>query len=211
MSGGRVRLGDVSDSRIRTLERAWRKSGAEADEIAYLRARIEAGGLEAERVELAAALGHSPAVEAQSEPPPVIDTTDLRDWVLSLERFGVEASALVIGVSGRLTLPEDAPRGTPRLEGVLAAEALVKCPCDFHERAARIKWTEDAAWVNHVPWAELSAEIAWEAHWATSEQTVRSKISAKLLQWALEPSRGWDGVGTGGDLPPEQGLKDGSH
>ena len=201
----------VNTTPLRALERAWRASGAEADELAYLRARVGAGGLEAERVELAAALGHSPALEALGRPPTPLDGTDLRDWVLSLERFGVEASALVVAVSGRLTLADDTPRGTPRLEGVRAAEALVKCPCDFHEKAARIKWTEDAAWVNHVPWAELSAEIAWEAHWTTSEPTVRTAITAKLLEWAVEPARAWDGVGTGGDLPPETGLRDGSH
>lgn len=201
----------MSNTPLRALEQAWRTSGAEADEAAYLCARVNAGGLDAERVELAAILGYTPAIHALGGSPPPPHAPDLRDWVLSLERFGIEASALVAAVSGRLTLPDDAPRGTPRLEGVRAAEALVKCPCDFHEKAARIRWTEDAAWVNHVPWAELSAEIAWEAHWATSEATVRSKVAAKLLEWALMPAHPWDGVGTGGDLPPESGLKDGTH
>ena len=46
----------MSDSRVRELERAWRASGREADEVAWLRERVRAGELAPERLELAAFL-----------------------------------------------------------------------------------------------------------------------------------------------------------
>lgn len=56
----------MSDERMRQLERRWLESGAEEDETAYLHARVRAGDLPPERLEVAALVGHPAAVAATS-------------------------------------------------------------------------------------------------------------------------------------------------
>lgn len=48
----------MTDSHLRDLERRFRASGSVEDEAAWLRARVQAGELSQERLELASALGH---------------------------------------------------------------------------------------------------------------------------------------------------------
>lgn len=54
----------MSDQQLRELERRWRETGALEHEVALLRARVRAGALSPEQVELAAWCGHPGAREA---------------------------------------------------------------------------------------------------------------------------------------------------
>ena len=190
----------MSDARLRALLRRWRETQDEADGVAYLRARLEVGGLEAERVELAAFLGHEVALSALGAREAFPRPSDLRDWVFQLERYGLEACVRAAVACLRMILPAEEPEESPRREGIRAAERLLTCPCDKHEKEARIAWTEDASWANEVPWAELAAEVAWSARWRSSEQAVREAIAEVLVPWALEETpKSWDAPGTWND------------
>ncbi len=195
----------MSDADLRELERRWQETNALADHVAYLRARKKLGPLAVERLDLAAYLGHEAARLAvgpeRFEALPAL-VPDLRDWVLGLERWGIEASVRAAVAAVRLILPADEPAGAPSKKGLRAAEALLACPCDKHEKAARIAWTQDAGWSSEIAWAELSADAAWHSRWVTSEEDVRVAITERLLPWALGeegPAREWDAPGTGGD------------
>lgn len=60
----------MADARLRDLERRWRASGSAQDEAAWLAARVQAGDLPAERLSLAALLGHEAALLAGGTPLP---------------------------------------------------------------------------------------------------------------------------------------------
>jgi hypothetical protein len=63
---------EVSDQRLRELERRWTETGAVTDEAAYLRERVRVGDLTPERLELAARCGHAgaqAAVDGDAGPP----------------------------------------------------------------------------------------------------------------------------------------------
>jgi len=54
----------VSDGTLRELERKFRETGSVEDEAAWLRARVQTGDLEQERLEFAAQCGHAAALAA---------------------------------------------------------------------------------------------------------------------------------------------------
>ncbi|RMG15127.1 MAG: hypothetical protein D6731_08960 [Planctomycetota bacterium] len=192
---------DSEDSELALLEARWRRSGERADLLAWLRARHEAGGLEAERVELAAALGHGVAREARAAVDLPELESDLRDWVIGLERWGIEPCVRAALVAVRFLTDADPDQACRRAAAIGALETLLACPCDEHEKAARVAWTDDAAWAAEVPWSEFAAEVAWNARWKVhSEDEVREAIRRDLLAWALDaPVRPWDASGTWGE------------
>jgi hypothetical protein len=63
----------VSDDRLRDLQRRYRESGDAADGAAWLRARLRAGELSPERLELAARAGDRAAAQAADLPSPPED------------------------------------------------------------------------------------------------------------------------------------------
>lgn len=66
------------DARLRDVERAFLTSGAPEAEARYLRELVRQGELPLERVELAAFLGHVPAVQALDDcPRPALDAEEL--------------------------------------------------------------------------------------------------------------------------------------
>jgi len=153
----------VNDRRLRALERRFEESGSEPDELAYLhervrtggalgwerysrlaelnveaaadylKARVERGELEQERLELAAHCSHSPAIEVVGRPKGCsevpFDLAALDDWTqLTLASYGVEvwqraavAAAREAFRSWSAVLPED-PRPLEFLEA--AEESL---------------------------------------------------------------------------------------
>jgi hypothetical protein len=192
----------VTDAELRALLRRWKETQDRDDGVAYLRARVWRGGLEGELVELAAHLGDEVAQIALDADVPGPDP-DLRDWVIGLERWGIEASVRAAVSASLLRIPADEPPQSPRVKAIRSALVLLKCPCDKHEKEARIAWSEDADWAFEVPWSEFAAEVAWAARWETSEERVRERITAALLPWALGvegPAASWDTPGTW-DLP----------
>lgn len=61
LTPSRAKLPYVNDQRLRELERRFRATGALADEVAWLQARVQTGALDPLRLELAARLGHPAA------------------------------------------------------------------------------------------------------------------------------------------------------
>lgn len=177
----------MTDRHLRELERRWRESGALIDEVAYLGERLKLGAVDARLLSLAAYVGHEAARTLVEGPHPEIN--DLREWILGLEAWGDEVCVVVAIVAaqalhgaGKLT-----GEGVPTQSAVAAAEALIRCPCPDHEKEARKAWTLDAPWAGEVAWAELAAEVAWAAHWLTSDLEVRALVRARVGPWALEP------------------------
>jgi len=80
----------MSDSRLRDLERGWRRTGSLRDEAAYLQEQLRAGELERTRLELAAYCGHEPAQLALAAEAPT--ELELDAWIAGLQpQGGVEA------------------------------------------------------------------------------------------------------------------------
>jgi len=143
-----------------------------------------------DRLRAAAHAGHGPSRaalgSAAAQPP-----DDLRDWVLALETFGI-APCLHAAVTAAELLLDARDRGAVdrrrvwvTRQALHAGRAYLECPCAEHERAARKGWTRDAPWSYEFTWADVAAEVAWAAHWATSEAVVRSRIEAAVVGWAL--------------------------
>lgn len=154
----------MSDGDLRLLERAWRESGADADEAAFLGARVRAGLLKLEALERAEALGHAAAslvldalvgvrrkkagkrgdrgkckTRRPPNPPAEQDHHGGVFWVIGLEGWGREACVRAAVALARLTLPVMA--GIPHearlaLRAIEAAEAWVVDPTDAAERLA---------------------------------------------------------------------------
>lgn len=167
-------------------------------ELARLRAALERGALDADRLAVAAHAGH-PAARAlleergEASAPP----DDLREWVLALEAWGV-TPCLIAGTVAAEALRELRDRGQLAPSRVRisrqaeqAARDYMACPCAEHELAARVGWTRDAPWAYEFSWADLVAELAWEAGWAVrSHDELRARTAAALRAWALAPLEG---------------------
>lgn len=148
----------MSDDEVRELERRWRASGSDADEAAYLVARLRAGTLDRAQVELLARLGHAAAVLAtgvRAAPQPTT-MNELEEWVREALVPGglqglVRGALVVLGdfcrelVQPRTVDPRD---GRLRVANALvpviaAAEDWSVCPCSSHASQA-------AAAANHA-------------------------------------------------------------
>ena len=81
----------MTDSRLRELQRRFHTSGSVEDEAAWLTARVQMGGLERGKLELAACLGHEGARAALgAEVPAPWGRESVPSFVLGLSRFGPE-------------------------------------------------------------------------------------------------------------------------
>ena len=88
----------MSDSRLRELERRFRKTGAVEDEAAYLLERVRVGDLAQEKLELAAYCGHEGARLASGQIGS--ETPDgLEEWIRGLPAD----QAVACGVALRLS------------------------------------------------------------------------------------------------------------
>jgi hypothetical protein len=167
-----------------------------ARDAVSLRAALEGGALDPDRLAVAAHAGDPAAREALGEaaPPPC---DDLREWVLALEDWGV-VPCLVAALVAVAALREVRDRGeipASRLkvsrQADEAARAYIACPCAEHELAARKGWTRDEPWAYEFSWADIAAEIAWDAGWAIrSHDELRERMTAELLRWAFEGLEG---------------------
>lgn len=154
----------MPDGDLRLLERAWRESGSDTDEAAFLCARVRAGLLKLEALERAETLGHSSASLAldalvemphrkagkrgdrgkrktrrSSDPPAEQDHHGGVFWVIGLEAWGREACVRAAVAVARLTLPLLAGLSHERrlaLRAIEAAEAWVVDPTADAERLA---------------------------------------------------------------------------
>jgi len=156
-----------------------------SDEAAWLQARVQAGDLDPDYLRMAAYLEHPAAAAALDEPAEAHD--DLREWVLGIEPWGDEACVIAAIACGRvLRAAGRTGEAVPSEAGLAAAQRLVDSPSHEHEVEARKRWTDEAEWMYEVAWAEIAAEVAWDAVWASSEDRVRALIRERLVPWALE-------------------------
>jgi hypothetical protein len=134
----------VSDERLRALERAWRASGAEDDEVAWLQARLRAGTLDRRKAELAAYCGSRAAQRACEVEP--TSSEELVPWVTGLRAWGKETVVRALVAVARRALPVWEER-YPRLPGPVlamrAAEEWCRCPCAKHAELARVAGPAD--------------------------------------------------------------------
>lgn len=139
----RDHAGGVCDQELRRLWRRWCESGDLADEVTWLRARLRAGALAPERVELAAWCGHAGARAVLEELPPARLDLSLderhpsdRPWARDLvRRAGREGAALAVAAAVRASswwgLEGLAPPRQQSLRpAVSAIEAWLRCPCE---------------------------------------------------------------------------------
>lgn len=88
----------MSDQRLRTLERRWKKTGAVQDEAAWLRARVQAGELEQTRLKLAARLGHTAARLAAHRAKPLPQSVS--GWFEGFARGGGDCRVAALVLAG---------------------------------------------------------------------------------------------------------------
>jgi hypothetical protein len=140
------------DDRLRALERRFRETGTTEDEAAWLRERVRTGGVGADRVVLAARLGH-PAARHVATLDGDGDAGDLDRWVMALVLPGeVDGERAVVDTDfarqacGRVAIAcawliGDLRRLWTRRgerEALRAAEAWALCPCPPHALQASI-------------------------------------------------------------------------
>jgi hypothetical protein len=192
----------MADERLRELERLAKASGDPLDKGALLRARVRAGAITQDRLELAAYAGHPGARVALGGQPVSVVTKDqtitsepdsFNDWVVGFNRWPHDVRvrmnlaaakvACAAAFSGRHSEADHLAVAAFR-----AIEAWLVCPCDEHVN----KWinTWDDAWEEHhsdwIPppweghvWVIIAARVA-------GEQEVRARILRDVGRWALQ-------------------------
>ncbi|MCO5170330.1 MAG: hypothetical protein M9894_28675 [Planctomycetes bacterium] len=75
----------MSDARLRDLERRWRETGDPDDGAVWLRARLRAGDLDRDRLDLAAYCGHPAAQRLSDRRPPPGDAWDWGEGLVLAE------------------------------------------------------------------------------------------------------------------------------
>jgi hypothetical protein len=120
---------NVSDQRLRQLQRRWAETGDPADAARFLLERVRTGELSLERLRLAAYLGDPPAVAALEGEAPR-SPGDLESFVRNLAGWDQAALVRAAIAAARLVLPGwDATWADERpLQAVRAAERWVEEP-----------------------------------------------------------------------------------
>lgn len=83
----------MTDLSLRELERRFRESASVEDEVAWLRARLAAGKLDAHQVELAAFLGHPGCALIRGEPQVRLEP---KEWAKRMVSLGSNAPAFAL-------------------------------------------------------------------------------------------------------------------
>ncbi len=154
----------MSDERLRELEKRLRTSGSVEDEAALLRARVQAGDLSQEQVELAAFVDHKPARLALGTGAPTAPW-DIRGWIDGLQAWGADAyywpATPPYSLAPQITVwvPASCPTPCPRVGmGQLASQ-----PLRLEEPTQRLLVLRDAQ----------------------DDSALRPQANAALAEWAL--------------------------
>ncbi len=185
----------MADEALRALERRFLETGSVTDEADYLKARVRAGDLAPQRLELAAALENPAARLALGIAPRRFSTVAL--WH-GIEKGIVVRMAVGVALNHELTVrqgnfydsPEEAQRRADAgMAALKAAEAWVRCPCEPHRaashRAAAISdslgWfrTNDVSYGVTAP-DDRAESVAVEAAWIAAEADLR-KATGRLM------------------------------
>lgn len=172
----------MTDDELEGLRAAFARSGAEADEVSLLAAQLAVGELAREALELAAAVGHAPARAVLGEVADEPD--DLRDRVFALGRFGDPVALRVVAVSGDLLVARR-QEGPPTHPMINTVKALIADPSPERLKRARQVWSQVLPYTHGVEWVDIAADLAWQAHWETSLETVELALRAALATWSL--------------------------
>lgn len=133
----------MSDERLRELERRFLESQTVADEAAWLGARVQAGEVRRDRVELAAILGH-PAARVLSPSAPEMSLAEFLRFAGEVDRVAFARAGLALlrptppppsgwrralyGLLQRFTQLGELPMEAPNLEALEAVEAWAQAP-----------------------------------------------------------------------------------
>ena len=178
----------MADVRLRELERRWRETGAEEDEVALLAERLRAGRLDAASARLAALLGCPRATRAVGA---VAGERSLPALAVHLGHGGPVTLGRAVIAAARATSgawrDEGAPPEAPaRFERALAAaEAWVVCPCDQHEDAAV---DEGRAAIPLAGLGALAHDPAGRAPWALAGELACCAAELPSLYDADDPA-----------------------
>lgn len=197
----------MTDVRLRELEREVQRDPAREAEL--LAARVRAGALTRERLQVAAASGHGPARVAlgwaPEETAPAVGA-----WLEALVRAGgrepLVRAALAAGGRALPVLEARLPDDPRARRCVEAAEHWLRCPCEPHEEAARrsasFAWiTPEEAILAQVarvvsqPFIDIAeGQDAWECATAVVRFALLRvpglalpELRAELVAWALSP------------------------
>lgn len=133
----------MTDARLRESERRWKETGALEDEAQYLRERVRAGELQADRLEVAALCGDEAARTAlrfvpQASAPagPVLVARLAGLGQEALVRAQIASALRVLGLVDSLSDQPSAEAIDACKAALNAAVAWVQCPCVPHARVA---------------------------------------------------------------------------
>lgn len=198
----------MSDRRLRGLERRWRGAGGSAEQAEWLRARLRAGELDGDRLELAAWCGHAAARLALDWPPSVAPPSCGDELARGLSAWGGDLllRVAVLALGRACEAEPDLSLGS----AVRAVEAHRGCPCALHregltsgrELAQRVVEAEVLAQrferaalacavralVEGVVFSAGPDELAGDVGFYLTPHLAECR--AWLIDWALDPTRG---------------------
>lgn len=180
----------MADARLRALQRQAALGEPQA-RVLLLRARLRAGELDWEGVELAAYLGDAEARSLSGQQPPA--GASLREWVKGLPTLEATSRAAIAAARAALGCwvsfsPEDA---RPTL-GIAAAEAWVRCPCREHalEAGTSVRDCQAASFLAAAVAADKAygpeRDRAWAAEAAANAASEAAACAANTAWWAPE-------------------------
>lgn len=167
----------MSDRELREAERA-AEGGDPAAAARLLAARVRAGTLAADRLVLAARLGHEVARQAVGPPDAGARSfTRVDDLIDAIDDERLAVFALTLAV--RRIAPEEAdPISRARVD---AAAAWSECPCDAHGREARrLQEVPEFALGLRGPYVEGALRVAQAAHLCQQGRGSRSALGLTL-------------------------------
>lgn len=218
----------MGDDALRSSERRWRETHAREDGRRYLaqleragevvealRVRVAIGALHAERLDLAAHVGHAPARAALGLAAAAA-LPGLDEWARKLFDWGHAACvrAAVAGarrvLAGWTAIGVGDPDADPR-RAIETAEAWLACPCPRHYAEAEAfnlrKGLPGWAWQT-VTSSHCAPRSCWhhvqalqEAAGVVGDEAVRAAVREALVGWAVPP--------VGGEAPLERAAAHG--
>ncbi len=176
----------MSDEQRRALERGAARGEAEA-RVRALAARVRAGELPRERVELAAWCGD----EVARAVAPVGEIPDsIFEWLVGVERFGREAQIRVLAAVAHERVVERSAAAR-----VLASvDAWLDCPCDPHARAVGRALDATPLFHTTVPTRAAALAVLRPGPWVKALEHVdadarmlRADLLERIASWAFAP------------------------
>ena len=189
----------MSDEHLRELERRWRETGSVEDEAAWLGARVKAGDLDPEKLEVLEHLGREGARLALASlvTQPSGDPVDFLEAgsalrVKCLRGWPHEAALRLLAATwGQMEAARDSSEGRA---GLLALEEWLSCPCQEHAEAVEQQGRfgislSPESWDLAIQIATLLADVPWTVEGGRPTELTRKAVwdglRAELVPWLL--------------------------